>query len=151
GGHMARRDTARTQTATHRPDVCQTCGGGRVPVIYGKPTADAWQAAAGGAVVLAGRMKRDNTEYWGGPSAPRSPVDEQEQWYEAVRVALWGRPYCPRCGGPSVELVYPGDPNLDTHTYDLEHGYAVLASADPPPGQPWPDRICQRCYHSWNT
>ena len=48
-------------------------------------------------------------------------------------------------------LVYPGDPNLDAHTYDLEHGYAVMANTDPAPGQPWADRVCQRCYHTWNA
>ena len=148
---MARRDTARTQTATQRPDVCQTCGGGRVPVIYGKPTPDAWDAAAAGVVVLAGRMKMDNFEHWACSSGHRWPVENEEEWYQAVRAALWGRPYCPKCAGPSVELVYPGDPNLDAHTYDLEHGYAVMANTDPAPGQPWADRVCQRCYHTWNA
>lgn len=149
---MARREqTASAQATTRRSNTCHICGAGRVPVIYGKPTADAWHAAADGVVVLAGRMKTDNFEHWACTSGHRWPVENQEEWYQAVRAALWGRPYCPNCAGPSVELVYPGDPNMDTHTVDLEHGFAVLAPYDPPPGQPWSNRICQRCRHTWST
>ena len=148
---MSRRDTTRTQTPTQRDDVCQSCGGARVPVVHGKPTADAWHAAADGVLVLAGRMKTDDHEYWACPSGHRWPAGNVDDWYQAVRAALWGRPHCPACGGPSLGLVYPGDPNLDVHTHDLEHGYAVLAEADPAPGQPWADRTCQNCHHSWTT
>lgn len=144
---MASRDSDAV-TAEDRP-VCPVCGRVGVPLLLGLPTAEARSAADDGALVLGGCIMPDDAEGWACAGGHRWRADDDGRWGTAIRLALRGRPWCPLCGGPSVELLYPADPDHDMYAEDLREGDVVLAASDPPPDEVWPRHRCQRCQHSW--
>jgi hypothetical protein len=129
---------------------CPTCGAFSIPLVYGRATGEAFEAAAEGLIALAGCLRDDRPgESWRCFKGHAWPADD-ERWASALFAAIRARPACPRCGGPSAEMLYPSYPDMDVWEQDLALGAAVVAEHDPGPDTgPWYSRRCQDCHHEW--
>jgi hypothetical protein len=132
--------------------VCPACGGDGAPILFGRPTEEAQEAAREGSLVLAGclvqgdgsdpqwQCQRDGSHQW------TDGDEDSPAWIAAIRRILADRPHCPLCGSASVLLVY--EHAADIWADNIADGTAVLTTEDAPPGVNAQHR-CKACRHTW--
>ena len=120
--------------------ACVACGHPGIPILYGLPTPEAWQAHREGLIEVAGCFRPDEAPHWTCEQRHTWSTNEA-QWDAALDRAVEGRPYCPVCGGHTRDLLYT---LAEHYQRELADGRAEVATKPGPAGI-HRARICRAC------
>ena len=122
--------------------LCPTCGEPGVPVLFGRKVSDYDEVYREGLLIDGLCVAPGNGPYWGCFDNHLWPADDEEPHRAAIDDAFRGRPFCPLCRGPSLEVVHPR--NAEYHVEEIAAGEMVIIDDD------GGKRLCRTCGYRWN-